>query len=238
EVYHRVARNLEKELLSEGESVVLELELGAMEDELKILIGKMRYRSSFGQNALQHSKEVALLAGLIAEQLGGDKKLARRAGILHDIGKALTQELGRDHVNLGVEVCKRHKEDPVVINAIYAHHGHEEILSVECASVCAADALSAGRPGARRKSDEEYAKRMQALEEIALEFDGVEKAYAMESGRELRVIVKSNQVRDNQVPIIARKIAKKIEESAQYVGEVGVQVVRENRFKTTATLKQ
>ncbi len=238
EVYHRVARNMEKELLSEGESVVLELELGVMEDELKILIGKMRYRSSFGQNALQHSKEVALLAGLIAEQLGGDKKLARRAGILHDIGKALTQELGRDHVNLGVEVCKRHKEDPVVINAIYAHHGHEEILSVECASVCAADALSAGRPGARRKSDEEYAKRMQALEEIALEFDGVEKAYAMESGRELRVIVKSNQVRDNQVPIIARKIAKKIEESAQYVGEVGVQVVRESRFKTTATLKQ
>ncbi|AFI06381.1 ribonuclease Y [Helicobacter cetorum] len=238
EVYERVSHNMEKNLLSEGHGVVLELELGAMEDELKILLGKMRYRSSFGQNALQHSKEVAFLAGLIAEQLGGDKKLARRAGILHDIGKALTQELGRDHVSLGVEVCKRNKEDPVVINAIYAHHGHEEIMSIECASVCAADALSAGRPGARRKSDEEYAKRMQILEEIALEFEGVEKAYAMESGRELRVIVKSSQVRDNQVPIIARKIAKKIEENTQYVGEVGVQVVRENRFKTTATLRQ
>ncbi|WP_233707352.1 HDIG domain-containing metalloprotein [Helicobacter cetorum] len=236
EVYQRVSHNMEKNLLSEGHGVMLELELGAMADELKILLGKMRYRSSFGQNALQHSKEVAFLAGLIAEQLGGDKKLARRAGILHDIGKALTQELGADHVSLGAEVCKRNKEDSVVINAIYAHHGQEEIMSIECASVCAADALSAGRPGARRKSDEEYAKRMQILEEIAMEFKGVEKAYAMESGRELRVIVRANQVKDNQVPLIAKKIAKKIEESTQYLGEVGVQVVRESRSKAIATM--
>ncbi|WP_233705627.1 ribonuclease Y [Helicobacter cetorum] len=236
EVYQRVSANMEKNMLSEGHGVVLELELGAMEDELKILLGKMRYRSSFGQNALQHSKEVAFLAGLIAEQLGGDKKLARRAGILHDIGKALTQELGADHVSLGAEVCKRNKEDPVVINAIYAHHGQEEIMSIECASVCAADALSAGRPGARRKSDEEYAKRMQTLEEIAMEFKGVEKAYAMESGRELRVIVRANQIKDNQVPLIAKQIAKKIEESSQYLGEVSVQVVRESRFKAVATM--
>ena len=156
EMYERVKNEMDEQIRQDGEDVVLDMELGYMHPELKFLLGKMRYRASFGQNALGHSLEVAKLAAIIAGELGGDEKLARRAGILHDIGKALTQELGGNHVDLGVEVCTRYNEHPVVINAIRAHHGYEEIRSIECAAVCAADALSAARPGARREAVENF----------------------------------------------------------------------------------
>ncbi|WP_394985200.1 ribonuclease Y [uncultured Helicobacter sp.] len=229
EMYERVSNQMEEQILSEGEEIVLDMELGYMHPELKKLLGKMKYRASFGQNALGHSIEVAKLAAIIAGELGGDEKLARRAGILHDIGKALTQELGGSHVDLGVEVCSRYKEHPVVINAILAHHGHEEIQSVECAAVCAADALSAARPGARREALENFLKRMQDLESIALERFGVKQAYAISAGREVRVIVEADLVSDDESIVLAREIARDIQSNLQYPGEIKVNVIRELR---------
>ena len=166
-----------------------------MHEELIKLIGKLKYRASYGQNALGHTLEVARLASIMAAEMGGDEKLAMRAGLLHDIGKALTQEFGGSHVELGAELCKRYNEHPIVINAIYAHHGQEEPLSVESAAVCAADALSAGRPGARREVLESFTKRVKELEEIALSKEYVEQAYAINAGREIRVIVNAKNHR-------------------------------------------
>ncbi|GLH58723.1 ribonuclease Y [Helicobacter ailurogastricus] len=233
-VYQRVEANMEENILKEAEEVILDLQLDSMDEELKRLLGRMKYRTSYGQNALTHSIEVAILAGMIAEQLGGDAKLARRAGILHDIGKALTQEHGGDHVELGAEVCVRYHEHPVVINAIYAHHDRQEIKSIECAAVCAADALSAARPGARRKENENFLARMHDLERIASQQSGVEKVFAMDAGREVRVIVCPDQVSDAKVPLLARDIAKEIQTHLQYPGEVVVHVIRENHAKAVA----
>lgn len=229
EVYERIKNEMDEQMRQDGENIVLDMGLGYMHPELKFLLGKMRYRASFGQNALGHSIEVANLAAIIAGELGGDEKLARRAGILHDIGKALTQELGGSHVDLGVEVCTCYKEHPVVINAIKAHHGYEEIKSIECAAVCAADALSAARPGARREVLENFLKRMQDIENIAMDKIGVKQAYAINAGREVRVIVRADLVSDEQSIVLAREIAKEIESSLQYPGEIKVSVIRELR---------
>ncbi len=229
EMYEKISSQMEEQVLQDGEDIVFDMGLGYMHPELKKLLGKMKYRASFGQNALGHSLEVAKLASIIAGELGGDEKLARRAGILHDIGKALTQELGGSHVDLGVEICSRYEEHPVVINAILAHHGHEEAKSIECAAVCAADALSAARPGARREVLENFLKRMQDIEHIALDKFGVKQAYAISAGREVRVIVSADLVSDDESIVVAREIAKDIQANLQYPGEIKVNVIREFR---------
>ena len=221
---------MDTEVQEEGKSVVLDLGLDYMHPEITRLIGKLRYRASFGQNALGHSIQTANLAGIIAAQLGGDEKLARRAGLLHDIGKALTIENGGgNHVTLGAEVCRRYKEHPVVINAIMSHHGDEPFETVEAAAVCAADTLSAARPGARREVLESFLNRMQDLEKIATDKLGVKQAYAINAGRELRVIVRADVVNDSQSIVLAKSIAKEIEKNLNYPGEVKVSVIREVR---------
>lgn len=229
EIYKKCENEMEQNILNEGENVVLDLGLGYMDVELKKLIGKMKYRASFGQNALSHSLEVAYLSGLIAGELDGDEILARRAGLLHDIGKSLTHELGGNHVQIGYDLARKYKEHPVVINAILAHHGNEDAKSVEAAAVCAADAISGARPGARKEVLENFLKRVQKLEKIALKELGVKQAYAINAGREIRVIVKSNEVNDKEAKVIARNIAKEIELNLQYPGEIKVNVIREIR---------
>ena len=229
EIYHKCESEMEQTILSEGESVVLDLGLGYVSAELKKLIGKMKYRASFGQNALLHSIEVAHLSGLIASELDGDEALAKRAGLLHDIGKSLTHEMGGNHISIGYDLARKFKEHPVVVNAILAHHGNEEAKSVEAAAVCAADAISSARPGARREVLENFLKRVQSLENIALKELGVKQAYAINAGREIRVIVQSDKVNDSEAVVIARNIAKEIESTLQYPGEIKVSVIRETR---------
>ncbi len=229
EIYEKVCDEFEDSLLSEGEDIIADLDIGVMHPELLKLIGKLRYRASYGQNALAHTLEVAHLAGIMASEMGGNVRLAKRAGLLHDIGKALTHEHEGNHVDLGAEICSRYDEDSVVINAIYAHHGHEEINSVECGAVCAADALSAARPGARREVLESFLKRVTEIEEIASEHTGVKQAYAINAGREVRVLVNAALVNDDETVLLAREIAKEIEEKVQYPGEIKVNVIRESR---------
>ncbi len=229
EVYEKVKNEFDEQLLEEGENIVMDLGIGQIHPELVKLIGRLKFRASYGQNALGHSLEVAYLAGIMAAELGGDETLAKRAGLLHDIGKALTHEYAGSHVDLGAEICKRYKEPDVVINAIYAHHGHEEPKTVEAAAVCAADTLSAARPGARREVLEAFLKRVQAIEEIALSKRGVKKAYAINAGREIRVIVNAELINDDEAVLLSKEIAKEIENSVQYPGEVKVNVIRENR---------
>lgn len=229
EVYQKVCDEFDEAMTREGEEIVLELGIGGLHPELMKLIGRLKYRSSYGQNALAHTLEVAHLAGIMASEMGGDVKLARRAGLLHDIGKALTQEGGGNHVDIGVELCRRYNEDPVVINAIYAHHGHEEIKSIECAAVCAADTLSAARPGARREVLESFLRRVSEIEEIATQKAGVKQAYAINAGREVRVIVSAQSVNDDETVLLAREIADEISQKVQFPGEIKVSVIRESR---------
>jgi len=231
EVYKKVEEEFEERVKKEGEDILVDLGLAGVgiHPEIVKLIGRLRYRASYGQNALMHSLEVAHLAGIMAAEMGGDELLAKRAGLLHDIGKALTHDFGGDHVSLGYDICKRYNEPEVVLNAIKAHHGHEEPKSVEAAAVCAADALSAARPGARREVLEAFLKRVKALEEIAISFEGVIKAYAMNAGREIRVIVEADLISDDEAVLLAREIAKKIEEGVSFPGEIKVNVIREKR---------
>jgi ribonuclease Y len=229
EVYQKVCDEFEEAMLREGEDIVFEMGLQGIHPELIKLIGRLKYRSSYGQNALAHTLEVAHLAGIMAAEMGGDVKLARRAGLLHDIGKTLTQENGGNHVDIGVELCRRYNEDPVVINAIYAHHGHEDIKSIECAAVCAADTLSAARPGARREVLESFLRRVSEIEEIATQKVGVKQAYAINAGREVRVIVSAQSVNDDETALIAREIADEISQKVQFPGEIKVSVIRESR---------
>ncbi len=196
-----------------------------MHPELIKLIGRLRYRASYGQNALAHTLEVAHLAGIMTAEMGGNVKLAKRAGLLHDIGKALTHDHDGNHVDLGAAICTRYDEDSVVINAIYAHHGHEDINSIECGAVCAADVLSAARPGARREVLESFLKRVTEIEEIASGHIGVKQAYAINAGREVRVIVNASLVNDDESVLMA----KEIEEKVQYPGDIKVNVIRESR---------
>ncbi len=229
EIYEKVCKEFDDNILEEGQTIIMDLGLNNIHPEIVKLIGKLRYRASYGQNALAHSLEVAHLAGIIAAECGGDEKLARRAGILHDIGKALTHEFEGSHVDLGAELCKRYKEHQVVINAIYAHHGHEEAFSVESAAVCTADTLSAARPGARREVLEAFLKRVNELEDIAKAKTGVKKAYAINAGREIRVIVNAKLINDDESTLLAKEIAEEIQEKVQYPGEIKVNVIRELR---------
>ena len=229
EIYEKVTEEFEQKVLEEGEQIVVDLGLSPMNPELMKLIGRLRYRASYGQNALGHSLEVAHLAGIMAAEMGGDETLAKRAGILHDIGKALTHEYAGSHVDLGAEVCKRYKEHPVVINAIYAHHGHEEPETIESAAVCAADTLSAARPGARREVLESFLKRVKEIEEIATSKPGVHHAYAINAGREVRVIVNASLINDDEAILLSKEISEEIEKSVQYPGEIKVNVIRETR---------
>lgn len=229
DIYRKVYDEFETNILNEGEELIADLDVGVMHPELVKLIGKLRYRASYGQNALGHTLEVAYLAGLIAAEMGGNVKLAKRAGLLHDIGKALTQESSGNHVELGANICSKYNENSVVINAIYAHHGHEEIGSIECGAVCAADALSAARPGARREVLESFLKRVTEIEDIALKHAGVKQAYAINAGREIRVIVNASLINDDEAVLIAKEIAKEIEHSVQYPGDIKVNVIRESR---------
>ena len=234
EIYKKVKAEFDKNIQKEGEDVVMELGIKSMHPELIKLVGRLRYRASYGQNALAHTLEVAHLAGLIAAQMGGDAILARRAGIMHDIGKALTHEAPGSHVDLGAEICKRYGECETVINAIYAHHGHEEPINVESAAVCAADALSAARPGARREVLESFLKRVEEIENITTSKVGVTNAYAINAGREVRVIVNAQLVNDDEAVLLASEIAKEIEEKVQYPGEIKINVIRELRAESYA----
>jgi len=229
DIFDKVTDEFEAGIFAEGEELIADMEIGVMHPELVKLIGKLRYRASYGQNALAHTLEVAHLAGIMAAEMGGDPILAKRAGLLHDIGKALTHDHDGNHVDLGADICNRYNEHSVVINAIYAHHGHQEMESVECGAVCAADALSAARPGARREVLESFLKRVTAIEEIASSHTGVKQAFAINAGREVRVIVNASLVNDDESVLMAGEIAKEIEEKVQYPGDIKVNVIRESR---------
>jgi len=229
EVHAKVEEEFEQKTFEEGENILIELGLFPMHEELVRLLGRMKYRASYGQNALAHTLEVAKLARVMAAEMGGDEKLALRAGLLHDIGKALTQDLGGSHVDIGADLCRRHGEHPSVINAIYAHHGHEEPDSVESAAVCAADKLSAARPGARREVLESFTRRVKEVEEVALSKEYVNQAYAINAGREIRVFVNAQKMSDNEAILLSKEIAKEIQEKVQYPGEIKVNVIRETR---------
>jgi ribonuclease Y len=228
-VHEKVQAEFEQNTYEDGENIIIDLGLFPMHEELVRLIGRLKYRASYGQNALAHTLEVARLAKVMAAEMGGDEKLALRAGLLHDIGKALTQDMGGSHVEIGAELCKRHNEHPTVINAIYAHHGHEEPDSVESAAVCAADALSAARPGARREVLESFTKRVKEIELIATSKNSVIQAYAINAGREIRVFANARKISDNEAVLLAKEIAKEIQEKVQYPGEIKVNVIRETR---------
>ncbi len=234
EVHEKVEKEFEQKTYEEGENILIDLGLFPMAEELVRLLGRMKYRASYGQNALAHTLEVAYLAKVMAAQMGGDEKLALRAGLLHDIGKALTQEHGGSHVDIGVDLCKKHGEHPSVINAILAHHGHEEPDSVESAAVCAADKLSAARPGARREVLESFTKRVKEVEEIALSKEYVTQAYAINAGREIRVFVNAQKMSDNEAVLLSKEIAKEVQEKVQYPGEIKVNVIREIRATSYA----
>ncbi len=229
EIYQQVCDQFDEKILEDGENVIFELGISGLHPELLKLVGRLRYRASYGQNALAHTLEVANLAGIMAAEMGGDAKLAKRAGLLHDIGKALTHDIEGSHVDLGAEVCRRYNEDPVVINAIYAHHGHQEMETIECAAVCAADALSAARPGARREVLESFLKRVTEIEEIASTKTGVKQAYAINAGREVRVMVCAELLSDDEASVLAKEIAQEIESKVSYPGNIKVNVIRESR---------
>ncbi|WP_342366622.1 ribonuclease Y [Clostridium aminobutyricum] len=212
-----------------GEQATFEIGIHNFHPELIKLLGRLKYRTSYGQNVLNHSIEVAHLAGLMASELGMDTKLAKRAGLLHDIGKALDHEVEGTHVDIGIDVLRKYKESEAVINGMAAHHGDYEPKSLEAVLIAAADALSAARPGARRETLESYIKRLQKLEEIATTTVGVEKAYAIQAGREIRIIAKPDEVKDEELVFLAREISKKIESELEYPGQIKVNVLREMR---------
>jgi len=212
-----------------GERTVMELGIHGLHKELIRMVGRMRFRSSYGQNLLMHSRETANLCGIMAAELGLNSKLAKRAGLLHDIGKALDHEVEGSHVALGVEFAKKYKENDQVIHAIQAHHGDVEAKTVTACLIQAADAISAARPGARRENVQNYIKRLEKLEEIATSFDVVERSYAIQAGREVRIMVKPELVSDDQMVLVARDVAKKIEEELEYPGQIKVHIIRENR---------
>ena len=229
ELYEKSKREVEYTIKQEGEKAVLSANCGSLHPELVKLLGKLKYRTSYGQSVLRHSLEVSYIAGLMAAELGADEKTARRAGLLHDIGKALDHEFEGSHVALGVEYARKYKENETILNAIQAHHGEVECKTVVACLVQAADAVSASRPGARRENIENYIKRLQQLEEISTSFNGVEKAFALQAGREVRVMVKPEKIKDNRMPYIAREIAKKIEAEMEYPGQIKVNIIRESR---------
>lgn len=229
EMVEKAKEEVEATIKSEGERAVLETGVIGLHPDLVKLIGKLKYRTSYGQNVLNHSIEVSNLARIMADELGLDTKLARRAGLLHDIGKALDHDMEGTHVEIGVDILKKYKENPQVINAVEAHHGDVEPQTLEAVLVQAADAISASRPGARRETLEAYIKRLEQLEEIADSFEGVDKSYAIQAGREIRIIVKPEKISDAEMTIMSRDIAKRIEDEMDYPGQIKVNIIREAR---------
>lgn len=229
ETVDKCRRELEIRMKREGDKAVMELGIHSLHPDLVKLIGRLKYRTSFGQNVLSHSLEVAWLAGLMAGELGVNVQLARRAGLLHDIGKALDHEIEGSHVQIGVDICKKYRENPQVIHAIEAHHGDVEPKTTLAFIIMAADAISAARPGARRENMESYIKRLETLEALCNGFEGVESSYAVQAGREVRILVQPDKVSDDEVILLARNVAKKIENELDYPGQIKVSVIRESR---------
>ena len=229
EMVEKARRDVELEIKKAGEKAIFETGVHGLHPELIKLLGRMKYRTSYGQNALRHSIEVSMLAGVIAEEMGIDVTQARRAGLLHDIGKAMTAEVDGSHVQLGVEIATKYRENKDIIHSIEAHHNDIEAKSALDFIIQAADAISAARPGARREDVENYIKRLQKLEEVAGDFEGVEKTFAIQAGREVRIMVKPEVVSDDKMKILARDIAKKIESELDYPGQIKVSVIRESR---------
>ena len=229
EMVEKAKEEVENIIKQEGERAVLETGVHGLNPDLVKLIGKLKYRTSYGQNVLNHSIEVSNLARIMAEELGLNPKIARRAGLLHDIGKALDHDMEGTHVEIGVDVLKKYKESEIVINAVGAHHGDVEPKTMEAVLVQAADAISASRPGARRETLETYIKRLEQLEQIADSFEGVEKSFAIQAGREVRLIVKPDRISDSQMVILAREVAEKVESEMEYPGQIKVNVIRETR---------
>ncbi len=229
ETVERARREVDTAIRQAGERATFDTGVHGLNPELIKLLGRLKYRTSYGQNVLVHSIEVSLLSGILADELGADAALARRAGLLHDIGKALTQEAEGSHIQLGVEVAKKYRENKDVIHAIEAHHGDVEPRTAVALIVQAADAISAARPGARRENLENYIKRLTKLEEITSEFDGVEKSFAIQAGREIRIMVKPEIISDDKMKILAHDIVKRIESELEYPGQIKVHIIRESR---------
>ena len=230
EIVEKVKRDIDVTIKQAGENAVNESEVFGLHPELVKILGRLKYRTSYGQNCLKHSLETCFIAGLLASELGADVKTAKRGGLLHDIGKALDHEIEGSHVDIGVDIAKKYKESPAVIHCIEAHHFGVEFNSLEAILVQVADAISSSRPGARRESLENYVKRLEKLEEISNSFKGVDKSYAIQAGREVRIIVKPEEVSDENAVFLAKDIAKKIEDEMKYPGTIKVNVIRESRF--------
>ena len=229
EMVEKAQKEVEIQIKEAGEAATLEVGVHGIHPELVKLLGKMKFRTSYGQNALKHSIEVAILSGLLAGEIGVDVRLAKRAGLLHDIGKSVDHEMEGTHVQIGVDLCRKYKEPPVVINAVEAHHGDVEFQSLIACIVQAADTISAARPGARRETLETYTNRLKQLEDITNSFKGVEKSYAIQAGREVRVMVIPEQISDADMLLLARDLSKKIENELEYPGQIKVNVIRESR---------
>ena len=229
EMVEKAQKDVEQMIREAGEAAMLESGVHNLHPELVRLLGKMKFRTSYGQNALRHSIEVAILSGQLAGELGCDVRLAKRAGLLHDIGKSIDQEMEGTHVQIGVDLCRKYKESAIVINAVEAHHGDVEFQSLIACIVQAADTISAARPGARRETVETYTNRLKQLEDITGSFKGVEKSFAIQAGREVRVMVIPEQISDDDMVLLARDISKKIENELEYPGQIKVNVIRESR---------
>ncbi|MBR1874335.1 MAG: ribonuclease Y [Eubacterium sp.] len=229
EMVEKAKNEVESSIKEAGENATLEVGVHGIHPELVRLLGRMKYRTSFGQNALKHSIEVSHLCGLLAAEVGADVRTAKRAGLLHDIGKAVDKEMEGTHVQLGADLCRKYKETPLIVNAVEAHHGDVEAESMIAVLVQAADAISAARPGARRETMETYTNRLKQLEDVANSFDGVDKSFAIQAGREVRVIVEPDQISDDEMVIMAREMSKRIEDELQYPGTIKVNIIRESR---------